>query len=163
MGPMNTQKNSFIQAAFLLLALLSATGCHKPEPPEYYGFQDIRVTGTSGNTTTLATTLKLYNPNPFHLTLKKAEMDISVNGQLSGHSVLDSTILIPQRDTFYVPVSLQLNLQSVLNNALAMLLSKKVKITLDGRAHLKKGGFPLSVPFHYETEEDLNSLLPSGF
>jgi len=135
--------------------------CHKPEAPEYYGFQDLRI-GQSAGQTTLATTIKFYNPNRFGLQLKKAEMDVFVNGKLSGHSLLDTTIFIPRKDTFYVPVSLQLDLHSLLSNALQLLLDRQVKITLDGRVRLKRDGVPFSVPFHYEANQDLNSLIPSG-
>src|SRR5580692_3536335 len=82
--------------------------CHQPEAPEYYGFQDIQISKVSGQQTTLSATLKFYNPNPFSLQLKQAEVDVSLNGKHAGHSQLDSTIFIPQRDTFYVPVAMQL-------------------------------------------------------
>jgi hypothetical protein len=90
-------------------------------------------------------------------------MDVYVNGKLSGHSELDTTIAIPKKDTFFVPVSMQLNLQDLLSNALLnSLLSKQVKIALQGKVKLRRDGFPFSVPFHYEADQDLNSLLPSA-
>ncbi len=52
-------------------------------------------------------------------------MDIAINGKHAGHSLLDSTILIPGKDTFYVPVALQLDLSSLFSNALDMLLNKR--------------------------------------
>jgi LEA14-like dessication related protein len=144
-----------------LILFLLFTGCRQPLPPEYYGFQDLHIIQASGQTT-LATTLKFYNPNPFGIQLRRAEMDVSVNGKLSGHSQLDTAILIPRRDTFYVPVALQIDLKSLLSNALQMLLERQVKITLDGRIHLRRDGVPFSVPFHYEADQDLNSLLQPG-
>jgi LEA14-like dessication related protein len=148
--------------AALLFLFIFATGCHQPLPPEYYGFQDLHITQSSGQQTTLATTLKFYNPNSYGIQLRRAEMDVSVNGKLSGHSQLDTTILIPRKDTFYVPVALQIDLKSLLSNALQMLLERQVKITLDGKIHLRRDGLPFSVPFHYEADQDLNALLQSG-
>jgi LEA14-like dessication related protein len=148
-----------LSAALAVLAM----SCGKPQPPEYFGFQDFRLGKPTQGQTTVATTLKLYNPNHFSLTLRGGEMDVYVNGKLSGHSVLDTTIAIPQKDTFFVPVSMQLNMQDLLSNALLnSLLSKQVKIALQGRVRLRRDGFPFSVPFHYEADQDLNSLLPSG-
>jgi LEA14-like dessication related protein len=145
----------------ILIALL-ASGCGKPQPPEYYGFQDIRLGKATGGQTIVTTTLKLYNPNHFSLQLRGGEMDVYVNDKLSGHSVLDTAIFIPKKDTFYIPVSLQLDLQSIYSNALLALLDRQVKIAVNGRVKLRRDGFPFSVPFHYEANQDLNSLLPSG-
>jgi LEA14-like dessication related protein len=146
---------------FLLILVLAglATGCRQPQAPEYYGFRDLRIGRGEGQQATLGTTLKFYNPNPFSLQLKGAEMDVMLNGKPAGHSVLDSTVLIPQKDTFYVPVTMQLNLQGLLGNALQIFLDRQVTVTLDGRVHLKRGAIPFSRPFHYEGKEDLNALL----
>ena len=147
-----------------LCCLISTlVSCHQPEAPEYYGFQDIQVSKVSGQQTTLSATLKFYNPNPFSLQLKQAEVDVSLNGRHAGHSELDSTILIPQKDTFYVPVSMQVDLQGLLSNALQVLLSKQVTIALDGRVKLKRGMVPINRPFHYEGKQDISSFMPSGF
>lgn len=146
-----------------LAVLLVMAGCHKPEAPEYYGFQNLAIGKGAGQQTLLSATIKFYNPNPFSLQLKRAEMTLSVNGKEAGHSTLDSTVFIPKRDSFFVPVTMQLDLHSIFNNALQMLLDQKVKIACDGRVHLKRDGIPFSVPFHYEADQDLNSLFPSGY
>ena len=149
----------------LIGSLLMAASCRKAEAPEYYGFQDIRVGKVEGNKTTLSTTLKFYNPNPYSLQLKRAEVDVKLNSIPSGHSLLDSTIFIPGKDTFYVPVSMQVDLSSILSNALSLLLNKdkQVNVTLDGRVKLKRGIVSFSRPFHYEGKQDLNELLSGGF
>ena len=143
--------------------LLWVTGCRQPEAPEYYGFQNLQVDGISGGQTNLSATVKLYNPNPYSLQLKRAEVDIAINGKHSGHSLLDSTIFIPAKDTFYVPVALQVDLKSLFNNALQLLMGKQnATITLDGRVKIKKGMLTFNRPFHYEGRQDLSSLMPSG-
>src|ERR1700694_4642071 len=138
--------------------LLLLVGCHKPESPEYYGFTDLRIGKIEGQQTTIATTLKMYNPNSFGVQFKHAEMDVLLNGKPAGHSVLDTTISIPRKDTFYIPVTMNLDLHSILSNALQLFLEKQVKIALDGRVRLKRGGVPFSVPFHYEGNQDLSPL-----
>lgn len=137
--------------------------CHQPEAPEYYGFQDLQIGPVNGQQTTLSTVLKFYNPNTFSLQLRKAELDVKLNGKPAGHSVLDSTILIPRKDTFYVPVAMQVNMQGMLGNALAVLLERKVTVTLDGRVHLKRGMISFSRPFHYEGKEDISALLEGRY
>lgn len=157
---MRRMNNSLL---IFILVLAGMTGCRQPEAPEYYGFQDLHIGRGEGQQATLGTTLKFYNPNPFSLQLKGAEMDVMLNGRPAGHSVLDSTVLIPKKDTFYVPVTMQLNLQGLLGNALQIFLEKQVTVTLDGRVRLKRGAIPFSRPFHYEGKEDLNALLQGEY
>ncbi|HWB93547.1 MAG TPA: LEA type 2 family protein [Puia sp.] len=137
-------------------------GCRQPEPAEYYGFQDLQIIQAPGAQPTLATVVKLYNPNPYPLQLRRAEVDVAINGKHAGHSLLDSTIYIPKRDTFYVPVSMQVDLQAILSNALQAFLSKQATITLDGRIKVKKGMLIFNRPFHYETREDIQQLLQNS-
>ena len=143
--------------------VLWITGCRQPEAPEYYGFQNLQVSKISGGQTNLSATVKLFNPNPYSLQLKRAEVDVAINGKHAGHSLLDSTLLIPAKDTFYVPIALQVDLRSLFSNALQMLLNRQdATITLDGRVKIKRGALTFNRPFHYDGKQDLNSLLPSG-
>jgi LEA14-like dessication related protein len=149
-------------AAFLLIAGLA--GCRQPQAPEYYGFQNIQVGHAAGGATTLATIVKLYNPNPFNLHLKRAEVDVLINGKHAGHSLLDTTLFIPKKDTFFVPVAVQVDLKSIFSNALALLQSGMVNVSLDGWVKVQKGMMTFNRPFHYESKEDLNALLQgTGF
>ena len=58
--------------------------------------------------------------------------------------------------------SMQVDMRSIFNNALSMLLEKQVTVTLDGRVRLKRGWVSFSKPFHYEGRQDLNELLSSS-
>jgi LEA14-like dessication related protein len=139
------------------------TACRQPEPAEYFGFQDLQVGQVVAGKTNLSALVKLYNPNPYGLTLKRAEVDIAINGQHSGHSLLDTTIHIPAKDTFYVPVNLQLDLKGLFSNALQLLMGKReAAVVLDGRVKIRKGLFTFNRSFHYEGKQDLSSLMPSG-
>jgi LEA14-like dessication related protein len=152
----------FIIVTGLVLAAWMA-GCRQPQPMEYFGFQNLQVGAVIGGKTDLSATVKLYNPNSFNLKLKRAEADIVVNGQHAGHSLLDTTIFIPGKDTFYIPVTLELDMRGLFSNALQMLLGKReAAIVVDGRVKVKKGMFTFNRSFHYEGKQDLNSLMPSG-
>jgi LEA14-like dessication related protein len=138
-------------------------GCRQPQPVEYFGFQNLQVGAVIGGKTDVSAIVKLYNPNSFDLKLKRAEADIVINGQHAGHSLLDSTILIPGKDTFYVPVILEVEMRGLFSNALQMLLGKReANIVVDGKVKVKKGMFTFNRSFHYEGKQDLNSLMPSG-
>lgn len=142
-----------------MVLLGTLVGCRKPEAPEYQGFENIRLSKTSGRETLISADLKFYNPNHFNLELKRAEVDIFLNDKPAGRSSLDSSIRIPKTDTFSIPVTLQLDLQSLLSNAFQILLDKQVNIRMDGRAWLKRSGVPFSVPFHYEGKQPLDSFM----
>jgi LEA14-like dessication related protein len=149
---------SILKWAVLVLVIWLA-GCSQPQAPEYYGFQNMQVSKSPDGQATLATTVKMYNPNHYSLQLKRAEVDVSLNGHHAGHSLLDTTIFIPQQDTFYVPIALQIDLRSLLSNALQMLIDKQTTISLDGRVKIRRGMFTFDRPFHYDGKQDLNSLL----
>lgn len=156
-----TSRNSRGWVTLAMLIALAA-GCRQPEPAEYLGFQDIQIIRTTGSQPTLAAVVKMYNPNPFSLELRWAEVDVAINGRHTGHSLLDSTIHIPKRDTFFVPVAMQVDLQSILSNALQSFFNKKATITLDGRVKIRKGMLLYNRPFHFEDQEDIQQLLQNG-
>jgi LEA14-like dessication related protein len=145
-----------------LAILLWTSGCRAPLAAEYYGFQDLQVSGISGGKTALSAKVKLYNPNPYSLSVRRAAVDVSINGKLAGHSELDSTLFVPRKDTFYVPLVLQLDLKAVFSNALQMLLNNEATISLDGRVKIRRGLLTFKRPFHYDGKQDLKSLLPAG-
>jgi len=144
--------------------VLWAAGCRQPQPPEYYGFQNIQVSRGGAGQATLSTIVKMYNPNPFNLTLKRAEVDVLVNGKHAGHSLLDTSVFIPKKDTFFVPIALDLDMKAIFSNALSLLQSSEVNVALDGRVRVQKGMMTFNRPFHYEGKEDLSVLLSgAGF
>jgi LEA14-like dessication related protein len=147
----------------LALLVLLAAGCKQPEAPEYYGFRDLQIGAATGSQTTVSTVVKLYNPNPYALELRRAEVDVSINGRHAGHSLLDSTIYIPRKDTFYVPIAMQVDIRAIMANALQSLLSREANVSLDGRVKIRKGILTFNRPFHYDGKQDLNSLLQGGF
>jgi len=144
--------------------ILWTAGCRQPQPPEYYGFQNIQVSRGTAGQATLSTVVKMYNPNPFNLTLKRAEVDVLVNGKHAGHSLLDTSVFIPKKDTFFVPIALDIDMQAIFSNALSLLQSSEVNVALDGRVRVQKGMMTFNRPFHYEGKEDLSALLSgTGF
>lgn len=155
---------AFIKRNLIIMILLAglSQGCKQPEAPYYYGFQNLQVSQASGTGTTLSTIVKLYNPNPYSLELRRAEVDVAINGKHAGHSLLDSTILIPRRDTFYVPIALQVDMKSIMSNILQSFLTKQAMISLDGRVKIKHGMFTFNRTFHYEGKQDIQSLLQNG-
>jgi LEA14-like dessication related protein len=149
----------WLQCIFFGGLFLLGVSCQKAVAPEYLGFQNLLVNKMTAQEYLLSANVKFYNPNHFNLEMKRAELDIFLNQKLADHYLLDSTIFIPKTDTFYVPVSLKVNLSNIFTNALQMLLSNSVHIMVDGKVKLKRGGITITRPFHYEGAQKLDSLL----
>lgn len=89
--------------------------------------------------------------------MKRAEVDVYVNSNFFGHSILDSTIKIPRKDTFYLPVQMTVNMA---NTAIGLIQTfgggqQEVMIKLDGKARIGRGGFFINYPIKYEGPQKL--------
>ena len=88
-----------------LLPLLAA-GCAKPTGFNYLGVKNLKVLSFGLKQSTVAADVEYYNPNKYPVTMKGAAVDVYVNNNYFGKSTLDSTIQIPKKDTFSIPVVL---------------------------------------------------------
>ena len=127
--------------------------------PDYRGIESVIITKISINESRIAGNVIFYNPNNFHLQLKHADVTISINDKFAGHCIIDSTIQIPKRDSFLIPVSVNIDLKNIMSNALQLLLNGKVKVNADGFVRLKKSVIGFKVPVHFEQYERVDSLL----
>lgn len=100
-------------------------------------------------------TLAYYNPNNFNLKLKDANFDLFFDDTQVGHSIQDTLIYIPAKDTFYFPVKLEVNMENVLKNAWSALANKEVTIKATGNCKVGKGGVFLPFPIKCETKQEL--------
>ena len=150
-------KKSLLSVVVLLFVLLVA--CKKPLAPEYLGFQDFSLQSFSTEESLLKADLSFYNPNSFNMELQRGDVDVFLDDKLANHYVMDSTIFIPQKDTFYVPVLFKLNPGFLINRAInAFLNNNQIKVRLAGSVRVKKSGFVFNVPINYEVMQSLNGL-----
>jgi LEA14-like dessication related protein len=124
--------------------------------PEYLGLHNFSVQTFSMDESRLHAELSFYNPNPFTMELKKGDVNVFLNEQLANHYVLDSTINIPQKDTFYVPLNLKLNPKFLISSAIRMLMNDNtIKVRLEGSIRVKRGALSFNVPVNYEVEQKI--------
>ena len=135
------------------------SGCQQPVTPEYRGIESLVISKIGVNESRVSGNIKFYNPNPYGLKMKHADITILLEDNPSGHCILDSTINIPRLDSFYVPVSVSVNLGNILKNALKLLLKGKIKVNADGWVSFKKGLISVRVPVHFEEYQKLDDLL----
>lgn len=142
----------------VLMALLACSGssCSRPRAPQYLGYQNFRMVKAGLKNNVLATDIKLYNPNGYPLQLKSASLDVYFNNSFLGHSSLDTLLVLPARDTAYVPLQLQVNTKDILNQALKVYLNPDVQIKITGTAKAGRSGFFVNVPINYEGVQRIN-------
>src|SRR5450755_4261726 len=147
-------KTTFFLVSFLGLFLLNS--CSKPEAPEYLGFRDFSIQNVSMDSAQLQTQLAFYNPNAFNLELKRGDVNVFLDDQLANHYVMDSTINIPKKDTFYVPLNLKISAKILISSAIRMLMNDNtVKVRLEGSIRVKRGAISFNVPINYEVEQKM--------
>jgi LEA14-like dessication related protein len=132
------------------------TGCSRPEAPVFQSLENFRIQNPGWTESVVSADVKYYNPNDYTLRFRRAELSVFVNNHFVGKSVLDSLIEIPRRDTFYIPVSMKLNMKDVFSNAVEVLLTHEAGIKLDGFARLGKSGIFINVPIHYEGRQKID-------
>lgn len=104
----------------------------------------------------LHTLLAFYNPNTFNMELKRGDVNVYLDDKLANHYVLDSTINIPKKDTFYVPLNLKVSPKLLISSAISMFMNNnKIKVRMVGSIRVKRSGVGFTVPIDYETMEQI--------
>ena len=139
--------------SFVIILLFGA--CKQPKDLVYQNVQHFRVQTANLKESTVAMDVRFYNPNNYNLKLKQADLDVYLNGTHVGKLLENEHYTIPKMDTFALPVVLKVDMQTVLPNALQLLLSSDVNIKLVGQVKAGRHGVILSIPVNYEGKQEL--------
>jgi LEA14-like dessication related protein len=139
-----------------LLPLL-LIGCAKPTGFDYLGIRNLKVLQFGLKESTVGLDVEYYNPNKFPVTMKSADVDVYVNNNYFGKTLLDSTIKVPRRDTFLLPVVLKVSMNS---SVLKLLQAwgqgqQEVLLKMEGKARIGRGGIFINYPIRYEAMQKL--------
>lgn len=132
----------------LLLGLLLLSGYLKE--PEFVDARHFRISSLGLKKSRVNADLYYFNPNNLGLQMKKAELDVYIDDRFLGHSVMDTLILIPRRDTFSLPVNLEVEMKNLFPNAFALLTRNEIELRIEGTAKIGKGGIFINVPVKYK-------------
>lgn len=144
----------YMRLSIVLMLLVLFTACANPRELEYQDVKNFRLLELSMKPR-VGMDVQFYNPNKFGMTMKDANINLFVNGNLVGNAVLDKSYDVPGLDTFLLPVTLKADLQSILPNALAILANNKVDVELKGYVKAGRGVF-INIPIRYKGEQELN-------
>ena len=142
----------------MILGVCIFTSCAKPKEFEYLGFDNIKVLKWGLQETTVGLDVKFYNPNSA-LQLRRAEVDIEVNKNYLGRTVIDSTIHIPRKDTFIIPMTMKIGTVSAVSGILKSVTDSTVLVKLDGKATVGKSGIFFNYPIRYEGNQKTAKML----
>lgn len=131
------------------------SSCEKVKDLQFVRVAGVSLEGLGFSKSIVQMTLAYYNPNNFNLQLKDASFDLFFDDTQVGHSIQDTVIRIPAKDTFYFPVKLEVSMENVLKNALTVLGNKEVTIKATGNCKVGKGGIYLPFPIKCETKQPL--------
>lgn len=93
--------------------------------------------------------VQFYNPNPYPLSLKEAELNLYFNDKFVGTGTVSQPHSIPARDSFFLPVQLKSDLQGLFSQAYQLLSNQELNVEVKG--HVKAGrGITIQVPIHYQ-------------
>src|SRR5687767_7374740 len=96
---------------WMLLPLL-AVACARPTGFNYLGVKNFKVVKFGLQESTVAVDAEFYNPNKYPVTMKGGTVDVFVNSNFFGKTTLDSTLQIPKKDTFLLPVILKVDMNN---------------------------------------------------
>jgi LEA14-like dessication related protein len=140
--------NTIIRCIASLLLLVS---CHSNpiKDPVFIESKNFRVGKLGFQKSTVNVTLDYYNPNGFGLTLEGADLDVYVGDKLVGKTILNERINIPAKDTFSIPVKMDVEMKNLVSNLMMVGLNEDVELTLKGSSRLKKAGIGITFPINY--------------
>jgi LEA14-like dessication related protein len=127
--------------------------CASPKAVEYQTYHNFAIQKLGFNSSSISMDLQYYNPNNFGLQLRSTDLDIFIDGNLLGHSSLDTLLLIPKRDTFSIPVKFDVNMQNLFKNAWNTLTGKEILVRLAGKVKVGKANVFMNIPVDYESKQ----------
>lgn len=132
---------------FFIAAFMS---CSSPKMLEYKEYKNFKVNSAGFTSSKISLDLVYYNPNNFGLQLRKVDMDIFIDNNLLGHTLLDTLIQIPRKNTFTLPISVDVDMHNIFKNSLITLMGKEVTVKAIGRLKIGKANVFMSMPVNYE-------------
>ncbi|OJW03771.1 MAG: hypothetical protein BGO52_16520 [Sphingobacteriales bacterium 44-61] len=141
-----------------LAAIIFLASCRSLKDPVFNGIENVSVGEIGLDNSLLTLNLKYFNPNSSGGKLKNASGNAWMDDTYLGHFTVDSTVHIPAKDSFLIPVKLAVDMKKLLKNSFTALFKKEVMIRIEGEAKAGKGGFYRKFPVKYEGKQDIAEL-----
>ena len=123
-----------------------SSSCNNVKELEYKGIKKTTLQTLNLSNAALMIELEYFNPNNFWLDVKETNLNIYLNDKFIALADQPTKTQIPKSALFSFPVVAHFDPIKVLGFAFANLLSKSVKLTLQGSAKIGKQGVYIKVP-----------------
>lgn len=142
-----------------IIASIFLISCKSFKDPEFTRIDNVRVGEIGLKGSVLKLDLHYFNPNKSKLQLKYAEGDAWLDETKLGHFIMDTLIHIQPNSDFVLPVSLNVDMNYILQNALSTFSKKEVLVKIEGKARVGKSGIFIHYPISYLGKQNLSELL----
>lgn len=147
----------YLLCSLLLISLFSS--CRTLKDPVFDGIESVSVGEVGLDSSFITLNLKYYNPNSSGAKLTSASGSAWMENSYLGNFSVDSTVRIPARDSFRIPVKLSVDMKKLLKNSITLLLKKEVIIRIEGEARAGRNGLYKRFPVKYEGRQDVSQLM----
>jgi len=157
-------KNKFSFLIYLLgfIFLIQLNACTRPEAPVFEMIRDISLKERTKDTVTLTAYADFYNPNNYKMILKKADIDLLLNGKKISSLHQEFDLIIEKRSEFSVPLEATFSQDQIngnlISSAINILLGRKLTINYEGNIKVKAYGIRIRVPVEGESKIDIRDL-----
>lgn len=145
-------------ALALILIVIGIAACTKPQDLQFIDVQNIRMLNLGLTESTVGLDVRFYNPNKHQVKLKDANAKVYANSTYLGDTRMDSTITVPRRDTFSVPLIMKIPTITAISKVMQALKDSVVNIKVQGSVKMGKAGVFLNYPINYEHKQKISDL-----
>jgi len=126
-----------------------------PKDLNYIGVKNFSLQKMSLSKPQIGMDLEFFNPNSFGIDMKDADIDVYLNNNFVGKVTANKTFNIPAKDTFLLPISLEVDMKKIIPNAVQVLTKKSIDYRLQGSVRAGKGVF-IKVPIDFSGQHKLD-------
>ncbi len=137
------------------LLILLLVSCATPKEFEYRDIKNIKLNSLGFDKTNLDFELVYFNPNRFGLDLKTVDADVYVDNYYLGKFNLDTSMHIGKKSEFNLPSKIGVDMKGIYKNAMNLIVSNEVLVSVKGSTKVGRYGIFKTVPFTYEGRHKL--------
>lgn len=134
-------------------------GCTVSKKPEFIQVNKINITDASFKNFTIEAKLQFRNKNDVGGTLQAKDIQVLIDS-IPVATINSKVFTVPKRTEFEIPLKVTIpfekvfndNKQSLLNNIMNVLTSKKIMVNYNGFIRYKLGAFHYDYPISYKQE-----------
>lgn len=144
---------------FLLILLFFLGACRSFQKPELRAIENVKAPRLGLKNAIVTLDLHCYNPNKSRIRFKNAQGEAWVDGQKLGNFSVDTSMTIPSKGDFWLPVTLEMEMKDALRHAGTFMSKEEIYLKIDGMARLGKAGFYFNYPIRFEGKQALAELM----